>query len=59
MFDIGLVELFIILVIATVFVGPERIPEMARSLGRLSRKAKSFMKELTEADPLKEDENVK
>lgn len=59
MFNIGLVELFLILIIATVFVGPERIPEMARTLGRLSRKAKNFMKELTEADPLKEDDNVR
>ncbi len=56
MFNIGLVELFIIMVIATIFVGPERIPEVARQLGKFSRKVKGFMRELTESDPLKDDD---
>ena len=34
MFDIGLSELLIILVVALIALGPKRLPEMARALGR-------------------------
>ena len=34
MFGIGIQELVIILVVALIVLGPKRIPEIARSLGR-------------------------
>ena len=35
MFGIGIPELLVILVVALVFVGPERLPEVAKLLGRI------------------------
>jgi sec-independent protein translocase protein TatB len=37
MFGIGFVELVIILVIALIVVGPERMPDMARQIGKTIR----------------------
>lgn len=40
MFDIGFSELFMILVIALIVIGPDRLPAVARTLGRFIGKAK-------------------
>ncbi len=40
MFDIGFSELFLILVVALIVVGPERLPALARKVGRYVSKAK-------------------
>ena len=40
MFDIGFSELFMILVIALIVVGPERLPGFAKKIGRYVGKAK-------------------
>jgi len=40
MFDIGFSELFLVLVVALVVVGPERLPALARKVGRYVSKAK-------------------
>ena len=40
MFDIGFSELFMILVIALIVIGPERLPGVAKKVGRYVGKAK-------------------
>ena len=42
MFDIGIWELVLIMVIALIVLGPERLPEVARTLGHLLGKARSI-----------------
>ena len=42
MFGIGLPELMVILVIAVVVFGPDRLPEFARQAGRLVRQVRTF-----------------
>lgn len=43
MFDIGFTEILIILIVALVVIGPERLPGVARQLGRWIGKAKRFI----------------
>jgi sec-independent protein translocase protein TatB len=40
MFDIGFSEMFMVLVIGLIVIGPERLPSVATKLGRLIGKAK-------------------
>ncbi len=40
MFGIGFTELIVILVIALVILGPERLPEVAKSIGKMVREYK-------------------
>jgi sec-independent protein translocase protein TatB len=40
MFDIGFSEVFMILVIALIVIGPERLPGVAKKIGRYIGKAK-------------------
>jgi len=44
---IGIQEVLLILVILLIFVGPDRLPEIARQLGKASRKLKEATRELT------------
>ena len=41
MFDVGFAELLLLSLIALLVLGPERLPKIARTLGGLSRKARS------------------
>jgi sec-independent protein translocase protein TatB len=43
MFDIGMFEMILIGVIALLVLGPERLPEAARSAGRMVGKARKFI----------------
>lgn len=43
MFDIGFTELLLLAVIGMVVIGPERLPGVARTLGRTIGKARRFM----------------
>ena len=43
MFDFGFWELFLIMVVALLVVGPERLPGLARQIGLWIGKAKRFV----------------
>jgi sec-independent protein translocase protein TatB len=47
LFDISFSELALCFVVALVVLGPERLPKVARTLGRWSGQAKSYMRNLT------------
>jgi sec-independent protein translocase protein TatB len=45
--DFGFSELFLCFLIALIVLGPEKLPPLARRLGRWSGNAKSYMRQLT------------
>jgi len=47
MFDVGFSELLVCFVIALVVLGPEKLPRLARTLGRWSGQARIYMRNLT------------
>lgn len=44
MFEIGIWELVLIMVVALIVIGPARLPEVARTLGRWVGKARGMMR---------------
>lgn len=63
MFDIGFTEIMVILLVALVVIGPERLPQVARTLGgywgrvqRYVSKVKRDVNESIELDELREME---
>lgn len=48
MFDIGLMEIMVVLIIALLVIGPERMPEVARKLGAFMGKTKRFIHSMKE-----------
>ena len=46
-FDIGFVELIVILIVALLVVGPERIPEFARKIGKIVRQFREMTTNFT------------
>lgn len=46
-FNIGLPELMLIFIIALIFVGPRRLPEIGRSLGKIMMDLKQMSQEFT------------
>jgi len=63
LFGIGLQEIFIVLVVALLVVGPKRLPAFARGLGRaltqVSRLSHQFYRALTEAAEEEGDETLR
>ncbi len=45
-FGIGLLELIIVLIIALIVVGPQRLPQMALKLGQIMRKLRMVTTEM-------------
>lgn len=54
MFDIGFLEILVILVIALLVIGPERMPEVARKLGSFMGKTKRFINSVKEEGELQD-----
>lgn len=48
MFNIGLPELILIFIIALVVVGPDKLPEVAKTLGRTFAQIKSALEDVKE-----------
>ena len=48
MFNIGMMELLVVLLIAFLIVGPKDLPKVARWLARVMKKAKNYVKQFKE-----------
>ncbi len=58
MFGIGMPELLVILAVALIVIGPKKLPELARSLGKAMGEFKRATNELRSAVNLDEDIEV-
>ena len=55
MFGIGMPELLLLLAIALIVIGPKKLPDLAKSLGRAMRKFKKATNEFKETIQIDED----
>jgi len=46
-FDVGFSELLLCFVVALVVLGPQKLPAVARALGRWTARARSYVRDLT------------
>lgn len=59
MFDISLAELFLIVVVAVVFIGPKELPQVIRAIAKALRVLKGFTKEIRKGfDDLAEEAGI-
>jgi len=54
MFDIGFLEILVVLVIALLVIGPERMPELARKIGQFMGKMRRFVNSMKEEGQVQE-----
>lgn len=61
MFGMGFGEILVVLVIAVIFLGPEKIPETARTLGKWFHEIKSSLDDVKKSfeTDLKNDDSSK
>lgn len=57
MFDIGFLELLMIMIIALIVIGPERMPEVARKLGSFMGKTRRFIESVKQENHVQETIN--
>ena len=46
MLDIGILEIFLVLAVALFAIGPDKLPEAARAIGRIARTLKGMVQDL-------------
>ncbi|QCU89272.1 Sec-independent protein translocase protein TatB [Thiomicrorhabdus sediminis] len=54
MFDIGFLEILLILIITLLVIGPERMPEVARKIGQFTGKMRRFVNSMKEDSQVQE-----
>jgi sec-independent protein translocase protein TatB len=54
MFDIGFLEMLLVLIIALLVIGPERMPEVARKIGQFVGKMRRFINSVKEEGQVQE-----
>lgn len=47
MFDVGFSELFVCFLVALIVLGPEKLPKLARTVGRWTGQAKGYLRNLS------------
>lgn len=47
MFDVSFPEMFICLLVALIVLGPEKLPKIARAVGRWTGQARAYMRNLS------------
>lgn len=48
MFDVGLLEIVVVMIVALIVIGPDRLPEVARGLGKAFRMLRKLFNEFKE-----------